>query len=87
MIAGSDGMWGAAVLCAKAASRSGAGYVYLFDNTNAFPIYKNPDYLLTDSLDHLANFQSIAIGPGLNNQKFIEKCILKLVQKNVHLLF
>lgn len=81
VIAGSKGMWGAAVLCAKAASRSGAGYVYLFDKRSTFPICRNPDYLLTDKLDQLANFQSIAIGPGLKNQKFIEKCILKLVQK------
>ena len=81
VIAGSNGMWGAAVLCAKAALRSGTGYVYLFDKTITFPICKNPDFLLIDKLDQLANYQSIAIGPGLHNQKFIEKCILKLVQK------
>ncbi len=82
VIAGSEGMWGAAVLCAKAASRSGTGYVYLFDKTNTFPKWKNPDFLLKEKMDQLANFQSIAIGPGLHNQKFIKKCILKLIQKN-----
>ncbi len=81
VIAGSEGMWGAAVLCAKAASRSGAGYVYVFDKTYNFPVCKNPDYLLTSKINQLTDFQSFAIGPGLNNQKFIKKCILKLIQK------
>lgn len=81
VIAGSEGMWGAAVLCAKAASRSGAGYVYVFDKTYNFPVSENPDYLLISKINLLTDYQSIAIGPGLNNPKFIEKCVLKLVQK------
>ncbi len=81
VIAGSAGMWGAAILCAKAAARTGAGYVYIFDRRNSFPVCKNPDFLISNKLNHLSEFKSIAIGPGLNDQKLIEKTIFKLIQK------
>ncbi len=37
IIAGARGQWGAAVLCAEAAARSGAGYTFIFDIKKSFP--------------------------------------------------
>lgn len=64
IIAGSDGLWGASILCAKAAYRAGAGYVYLPDTTKDLILH--PDFVSTKISNHmnLKPFSSIAIGPG-----------------------
>ncbi len=86
VIAGSPGMWGAAVLAAQGASRCGAGYVFLFD-----PSKKNrsqhPDFLAsTESQLKKLKFSSAVLGPGYRNPKSIAKWIRhwrKIEQKNV----
>ncbi|MBC7420331.1 MAG: NAD(P)H-hydrate dehydratase [Bdellovibrio sp.] len=80
VIAGSEGKWGAAILCAKAASRSGAGYVYVLNKNNDFPSCEHPDFLTIKKIGGLSEFQSIAVGPGLIDKKFIEKCIFKFIK-------
>lgn len=82
VVAGSQGLWGAAVLTATAAARSGAGYVYLNPLEKGFPTTKHPDFLLNTKND-ISNFNSIAIGPGAKISQ-IGKWIKKsLKNKNV----
>lgn len=65
IIAGSEGMWGACYLSALAASRVGAGYVYLPATTKNLTEY--PDFLSCEVTDemNLEHYKAIAIGPGL----------------------
>lgn len=80
IIAGSQGLWGAAILCAEAAARVGTGYVYVYDSKNKFPIFKNPDFLtLKEPVDYKI-FRSVAIGPGLKSTSIIPKQLKKLSQ-------
>lgn len=80
VVAGSSGMWGAAILCAIASSRVGAGYTYIFDPSNDFPIRKHPDFLIEKHFSKLDRFNAIALGPGLKNSALIMK-ILKALKK------
>lgn len=67
IVAGSKGMWGSSILCAEAAARIGAGYVYVSGLTDVRLAVKHPDFL-TISLKHkkiISNFHAIAVGPGL----------------------
>lgn len=80
VVAGSSGMWGAGILCATAASRVGAGYVYLYGNSKTFPLIKNPDFLWTKKTIDFSRFQAIALGPGYTNKKNLKKIIQKLIQ-------
>lgn len=82
VVAGSYGKWGAAILCAEAAARSGAGYTYIFDPKKNFPSFKNPDFLLSSNLKDFAAFHSIAIGPGFTNHSELKKIIFKLAKAN-----
>lgn len=86
IVAGSKGMWGAAILSSLAASKAGAGYVYLYtEDQKHFPVYKHPDFLTQESLNtkDLLKFKSIAIGPGLSNILSIQKLIKKLLKENI----
>jgi len=68
IVAGSDGMFGAAILAATAAARVGVGYVTLLTQAQKFPTFKSPDFLLMDlkKIKILKNtFSAVAIGPGL----------------------
>jgi len=78
VIAGAEGQWGAAVLCAKAAARMGAGYTYIYDFKKSFPTLKFPDFLINSKQKDFSKFNSIAIGPGVKDQAFLNKCILQL---------
>ncbi len=78
IIAGSQDMWGAAVLSATAAARTGAGYVYLKNTKPQFPIVKHPDFLVLSSLKNTQAFQSIVIGPGLKDSQKILADLKKL---------
>ncbi len=83
VIAGSAGMWGSAVLAATAAARSGAGYVYLNSLGNKFPVNRHPDFLSLlrpEQFDKIG-FDSVAIGPGLKDNKKIEVWIRKLIRE------
>lgn len=83
IIAGSQGMWGAAVLCLTAAARTGAGYTYLFDPSKKFLTIKHPDFLTTKSFKNLSVFQAIAIGPGYKDHKHLKKYLRILLKQNI----
>lgn len=78
IIAGADGQWGAAVLCATAAARSGAGYTFIFDFKNHFPTLKYPDFLMTSKIKNFSLFQAVAVGPGLKDKILLKKFLLEL---------
>ncbi len=84
ILAGSHNLWGAAVLSAKACARMGAGYTYLHSSDSNFPISDNPDFLYQESLseNHLSQFKAVAIGPGLQDENFIQSWIRKLYNAN-----
>lgn len=67
IIAGSHGMYGAAVLSATAATRAGSGYVRLMTEASRFPSGRYPDFLVVDWKNKIAivDFDAAAIGPGL----------------------
>ena len=89
IVAGSHGMAGAAVLCAKAALRTGAGLVTLAVPEELFCILQTsvPEAMCidrkrlsaADRYEYLQRFDSIAIGPGLgvsyDNYELITKVI------------
>ncbi len=84
IFAGSKGMWGAAILCATAAARVGAGYVYLNDLRDEKITLRHPDFLLLseDQDQNLTSFSSVAIGPGLKMKsqiffKYLNSCRTK----------
>lgn len=82
IIAGSRGMWGAGVLSGRAATRVGAGYVFLATDRKHFATYKHPDFLtlsISDKID-FSKFSSIAIGPGLKPNNTLKKIIKKLIK-------
>lgn len=71
LIAGSPGMAGAAVLCARAALRSGAGLVTVCVPRELFPILQTavPEAMCMDREElpaaDLKSFDAVAAGPGL----------------------
>jgi len=72
IVAGSTGMTGAAILCAKGALRAGAGLVTVSVPTELFPIIQIavPEAICVPrnlSSDFLAKYDSIVIGPGLGD--------------------
>ncbi len=71
VIAGSKGLYGAAILTSLAASRTGAGYTYLI-SSGKIPIARHPDFLLITGRPKFSDFQAIAIGPGYQDQKKIK---------------
>lgn len=89
IIAGSEGMFGAAVLAAEAAARIGSGYVNLFTSKNAFLTVQHPSFMVVDSASSKIPFErasSIAIGPGLGKSRKAEqwlKQVIKEKPKNV----
>lgn len=73
IIAGSQGLWGASILCGLAAYRVGAGYVYLPDKTKYLNLY--PDFVsvkISTTLN-LEPFSAVAMGPGLKPTAEIKK--------------
>ncbi len=92
IIAGSKGMWGAAVLSATSAGRVGAGYTSLMTSVRKFPTVKHPDFLTKDISEFLKNsssnrvtqeflkiYSAIAVGPGLGFGTKTQK-ILKVLK-------
>lgn len=74
IIAGSVGMAGAAVLCARGALRAGAGLVRIAAPKELYPILQVgvPEATCVSrelSLPDYDNFDAIAIGPGLGDEK------------------
>jgi ADP-dependent NAD(P)H-hydrate dehydratase / NAD(P)H-hydrate epimerase len=66
IIAGSESMPGAGILCCKAAYRTGSGYVYYMTDRHNISAYAVavPEAIYMKDLD-LKNIDSVAIGPGL----------------------
>jgi ADP-dependent NAD(P)H-hydrate dehydratase len=79
IIAGSKGMYGAAILTCLAAARSGSGYTHLL-TSGKFPIDRHPDFLILHGRPRFSDFQSVAIGPGYKSPNQI-KSYLKLMLK------
>lgn len=73
IIAGSAGMTGAAVLCAKSAFRSGAGLVYMYVPSEIFPILQIsvPEAICLRRNEEVSydNYEAIVIGPGLGKSR------------------
>jgi len=70
VIAGSEGYTGAALLCAYAAARSGAGLVTLAVPREVYPMVaaNSPPEIMPrplERLSSLADYDAVAIGPGL----------------------
>lgn len=80
IIAGSTGMWGAAVLAAQAAARSGAGYVYL-KTEGRFPVELHPDFLQTQKIV-ADGYDAIAVGPGLSDLGATQKILRQLLRNS-----
>lgn len=86
IIGGGKGLYGAGILSALAATRSGAGYVYLMSDIKKFNWLKFPDFLVEAiSLTNIKKYENsvIAIGAGLGFSKKKEN-ILKYLIKSQH---
>ncbi len=83
IIAGSKGMFGAAVLASESAARVGSGYVYLFTSKSAFLNVMHPSFMVIDSAKNKIPFEratAIAIGPGIGKSKNAEKYLKQLIK-------
>ncbi|MBK9294047.1 MAG: NAD(P)H-hydrate dehydratase [Oligoflexia bacterium] len=80
VIAGHEGMYGAAILAATAATRVGAGYVTLMTDLKKINTLKNPDFLTLNinSKINQNKFTAVAIGPGLGQKEIVYKKLLEL---------
>lgn len=85
IIGGGRGLYGAGILAALAATRSGAGYTHLMtDLKKKFPWLRYPDFILHPiSLQELRKFTSavIVIGPGLGITKSKKALLNYLITK------
>lgn len=83
LIAGSKAMPGAAVLCARAAARSGAGYVYLFKSTAPISFQREPDFLRQTlaTSGELEKFEAFALGPGCGPSSKLPTWIRRLAKQ------
>jgi len=90
VLAGSEGMQGAAVLCCRGALRTGAGLVYLGTETRAIDLitFTTPEVIsvnanfLWDFADRAEKMDVIAVGPGLGNRKNLGRALLKRLSRN-----
>lgn len=85
IIGGGIGLYGAGILSALAATRSGAGYTHLMSDLAKFPWAKFPDFILhSPKLSELKNKQSftLAIGPGLGIKSKNKSIINYLLRNN-----
>ena len=91
ILAGSKGMAGAAVLCARAAFRAGAGLVRVSIPEELFPILQigvpEATCITRERLfEDLTQYSAIAIGPGLGDDEqngILIKKILEMTEKPV----
>lgn len=86
VVAGSPGMTGAAIMCANAAVRGGAGLVTLFTTRDLYPILAAgamPEVMVRPVDSYLEVLEipcdAIAIGPGLG--KYHETDVLRLIKE------
>jgi len=85
--AGSAGMWGAALLCAQACFRSGAGYVILASHEDLRPLLIEFPEIMTVTLAELKSqpkpWHAMGVGPGLGTGPDTKQLIGDL--KNDHI--
>jgi ADP-dependent NAD(P)H-hydrate dehydratase len=88
IVGGGPGLYGAGILAALAATRTGSGYTHLMTDLDQFPWLKFPDFIIHPlSLKELKNKQEfvVAIGPGLGvphqNKKYIKYLLKNNFQK------
>ncbi|KYG63358.1 NAD(P)H-hydrate dehydratase [Bdellovibrio bacteriovorus] len=86
ILAGSSEYPGAGVLAAKAALRTGSGYVTLAQKNIAVSSLENPDFLLCDlnkkSWQEI-NFDVVLVGPGFGVNSFTAQIIRELKNKQI----
>ena len=86
IIGGAKGLYGAGVLSAMAATRSGAGYTHLMSDLATFNFSKFPDFIVhplkLSELKKMKDF-SIAIGPGLGKKEDKKKFLKFLYQNQI----
>ncbi len=85
ILAGSSGMWGAGLLSASTAYRSGAGYVTLASHDEPLEILKDAPEILTAKADEAKlwdhrKWTAAAVGPGLGVSDETEALIKKLLE-------
>lgn len=89
IVAGGSHLYGAGILSALAATRSGAGYTYLMTDLIKFPWVKFPDLILHKfSVNELKKHSQniIAMGPGMGigeNKKRLLTAIIKIKAEKV----
>ncbi|RYZ61271.1 MAG: NAD(P)H-hydrate dehydratase, partial [Proteobacteria bacterium] len=85
VVAGSDGMEGAALLTSEAAARMGCGYVTLCSSSENIFLKAKPDFLKLSMDDFfksdLQKYDAVVIGPGMGISELSEQMLLH-VQKN-----
>jgi ADP-dependent NAD(P)H-hydrate dehydratase / NAD(P)H-hydrate epimerase len=97
VIAGSSQFPGAAVLCARAAARAGAGYVTVATPANVanvlrthlieqvvveLPIDASPESVVESLLDISTHNGSVAIGPGLGLDERTGRIVVEFLKRN-----
>ncbi len=92
MIAGSDGMWGAAVMSAKACLKAGAGLVSVNSGANGSQIIHSavPEVMCRpdESENHwtqvadLSRISAIGVGPGLGQDEQTARALKLLIQES-----
>ena len=92
IIAGSKGKMGAAVLCAKACLRSGAGLVTTYIpqvGYNIMQVASLESMVITDygedfisDIPNISDYDSIGIGPGIGISEPTAKAVFKLLSKS-----
>lgn len=83
ILAGSNGMAGAAGLCARAALRSGAGLVTVsapVEVTTALQVYC-PEAICRNDLPDVTDYDCVAIGPGIGYERFGSSEIIDLIRQ------
>ncbi len=91
IIAGSDGMMGAAILSAKAAIRSGAGKLTVIVPDRYFTLIHSavPEALvcsIQDFEERIPTFNALAVGPGLGNTEPTKNLLKKLFSLKLPLI-
>ncbi len=84
VVGGGKGLYGAGILTALAATRSGAGYTHLMTDLSKFPWLKFPDFIVHPlKLSELKNKKSfvVAIGPGLGVSESQKKFLTFLIKE------
>lgn len=86
IIAGSEGMFGAAVLAGSAAARVGSGYVILLTDQKKFSSAQHPDFLVADWKQKKISdikFTAVGIGPGIGRSAQASELLQQLLKLKI----